>query len=80
MWQCGPWTHWMGGWGMVPFGGLFSLLVFAVVIAVAAALFRGATSRSGAARSPALDALEARYAKGEIQREEYLQKKSDLNG
>jgi putative membrane protein len=30
--------------------------------------------------SSALDILEARYAKGEIQRDEYLQKKQDLGG
>ena len=31
-------------------------------------------------RSAALDLLEQRYAKGEIEREEYLQKKADLGG
>lgn len=33
-----------------------------------------------AARSEALAILEARYARGEIQRDEYLQKKADLGG
>ena len=33
----------------------------------------------GAGSSSARDILEERYAKGEIQREEYLQKKQDLN-
>ena len=32
------------------------------------------------ARSEALAILEARYARGEIQRDEYLQKKADLGG
>lgn len=31
-------------------------------------------------RSEALAILETRYARGEIQREEYLQKKADLGG
>ena len=34
--------------------------------------------RGGGGRSPGLDALEERYAKGEIGREEHLQKKRDL--
>jgi putative membrane protein len=82
MWQCGPWTSgtWFGGWGMMPFGGLFSLLILVLVIGVAVALFRGAAGRNRSTRSPGLDALEERYAKGEIQRDEYLQKKADLHG
>ena len=63
---------------MMPFGGIFSLLVLLFVIGVAIALFRGVFGRTRGTRSPALDALEERYAKGEIQRDEYLQKKSDL--
>ncbi len=31
-------------------------------------------------RKEALDILEGRYARGEIQRDEYLQKKQDLGG
>jgi putative membrane protein len=31
-------------------------------------------------RSPGLDALEERYARGEINRDEYLQKKRDITG
>jgi uncharacterized membrane protein len=31
-------------------------------------------------RSPGLDVLEERYAKDEIQRDEYLQKERDLGG
>ena len=30
-------------------------------------------------RSPGLDALEERYARGEIKREEYLEKKRDIS-
>jgi putative membrane protein len=36
--------------------------------------------RHAVARSPGLDVLEQRYARGEINRDEYLQKKQDLVG
>ena len=35
---------------------------------------------SGGSRAEALSILEQRYARGEIQRDEYLQKKQDLGG
>lgn len=78
MWQCAPWAGgWMGGWGMMPFGGFFSLLFLLLAIGIAVAVFRGfARTRSG--QPPALDALQERYAKGEIPCDEYLQKKKDL--
>jgi len=75
-----------------PFHGLFTLLI---VVLIVSAIFRrrhyyyyGQPSGwwgSGSAPAPssrkeALDILEARYARGEIQREEYLQKKQDLGG
>lgn len=69
----GPYWHGMG-WGM-PFGGLFSLL-FLILILVA--LYRVLGGQGGKRRSDALGILEQRYAKGEIQREEYLEKKRDL--
>jgi len=60
------------GWGM-PFGGLFSLLVLVLILVT---LYRAlGTGKTG---TEALAVLEQRYAKGEIQREEYLEKKRDL--
>ena len=78
-WQCGPWMSgsWMGGWWMTPFFGLFPLLGLLLVLGLAVAFARG-FGRTRSIRSPGLDALEERYAKGEIQRDEYLQKKRDL--
>jgi putative membrane protein len=70
-------------WG--PFHGLFSLLVVIFILSVIFGRRRHyyydhpwSWHRGG--RSDALDTLEARYARGEIQREEYLQKKHDLGG
>ena len=75
---------WMGGWWM-PFHGILSLavLVLAIVgiVALGRSLFRsdGRVMRGGG-RLPGLDVLDERYAKGEIQRDEYLQKKRDFGG
>ncbi|HEY2069058.1 MAG TPA: SHOCT domain-containing protein [Rhizomicrobium sp.] len=69
-------------WG--PFHGLFSLLIVLVVLSL---IFRRRYYYYGhphwwgrGGRSDALDLLESRYARGEIQRDEYLQKKHDLGG
>ncbi|OYX36819.1 MAG: hypothetical protein B7Y98_14585 [Sphingomonas sp. 32-62-10] len=63
--------------------GIASLLLFLVGIAGIVILFRiGLKPRAGSGdagnRSPGADVLERRYAAGEIEREEYLQKKADL--
>ena len=66
-----------GGW-MMALNGLTWLALLALGAAI---IWRLADrSRSGPAdrRSSGLDALQERYARGEIQREEYLQKKQDL--
>jgi putative membrane protein len=67
-----------------PFHGLFSLIF---VIAILALIFGRRRYYydhpwhwTGGSRSDALAILEGRYARGEIQREEYLQKKHDLGG
>lgn len=75
---------WGMGWGW--FGMmLFWLIPLFIVITLGAAaikyLFSGST-RSGTAagsdRDRAFEVLEERYARGEIGREEYLQKRDDL--
>ena len=75
-------------WGFGPFGGFFhvwwglanAVFWIAVVFLVIAALGRGGRHPGGPfwRSSAALDILEQRYARGEIGRDEYLQKKSDL--
>jgi putative membrane protein len=65
-----------GGW--MVFGALHMiavLLFLALLVWLAVRLARG----SGAAgRSTALDVLDERYARGEIDREEYQQRRRDL--
>lgn len=75
-----------------PFHGLLTLLI---VIAIFSLIFRRRYYYYGHpywwhssanpppppnSRKEALDILEGRYARGEIQRDEYLQKKQDLGG
>lgn len=72
------WEYMNGGMG---FGmGLGMLLIWGVLIALIVVLVRaamGSTNTNRQART-ALDILEERYARGEIGREEFEQKKRDL--
>ena len=61
------------------------LLIIGIVIAsivwlVSARMQRANSPRLPARRSPGLEVLEERYARGEINRDEYLQKKQDILG
>ena len=86
MWWNGPFQG-MGpgmGWGMLAHG-VFWLFLLALAIIGAIAIARSVfgarnTGKRGGNRSPGLDILEERYARGEIQREEYLRMRSDLGG
>lgn len=85
----------MGGYGYGGYSfGLIHMifwvvLLIAVVVAVVW-MVRSMMSGGGAAagshapppprRSPGLDVLEERYARGEISRDEYLEKKRDMLG
>ena len=87
--------HWLWLWPFwifFPFHGLITL--FVVILVVSLIFHRrhyyyyghpygwsaGSTPNPPSSRKEALDILEARYARGEIQRDEYLQKKQDLGG
>jgi putative membrane protein len=84
-----------GGWGMGPgmmgwaagtwFGPVFMLLFWVLIILLIVLLIRRIFS-SGASGSPApgreesaLDILKKRYARGEIDKEEFETKKKDLS-
>jgi putative membrane protein len=87
MWGYGP--QWgMGGWGGAGLGPIFMifwLLVIVALIAGAVWLVRSASHHDagplrGPSRSSSLDILEERYARGEINRDEYLEKRRDMGG
>ena len=73
------------GWGHVLFGGLMMVLFWGAVIALVVFLVRGLTrGRSEVGddvshqRPTALDILQERYARGEIDQQDYEQRKRDL--
>ncbi|PKN63391.1 MAG: hypothetical protein CVU57_20020 [Deltaproteobacteria bacterium HGW-Deltaproteobacteria-15] len=76
----------MDGWGMGWIGGIFMIL-FWILIVVALVLFirwlvqntRGGTTSSRTESSRALDILKERYARGEIDKQEFEEKKRDLS-
>ena len=80
------WRHTMmgdvGGWWGMGFGWIFMILFWGLLILAIAALAKwlmqqppgGASSRD---KTP-LQILQERYARGEIDREEYEQKRQDL--
>jgi putative membrane protein len=76
------WDGWNGWAWFGPLHFIIPLLFWAVIITAVVLLVRyaagsGALPRAGR-RSPGLDVLEERYARGEINRDEYLQKKGDI--
>jgi len=83
MWNHGSYQH-MGNFGeggslmFMGFHGLFSLVIIGLLIYGVVAVVRSFSSGGSGASDPALTALGERYAKGEINRDEYLEKKKDL--
>ncbi|MDN3519044.1 SHOCT domain-containing protein [Aquisalimonas lutea] len=80
----GMW-HPASGWGHMLFGGLMMVLILGAVIGLIAVVVR---SLAGTGTVPparerergrsALDILDERYARGEIDRDEYQQRRQDL--
>jgi len=81
-WFCGPGSFFSG----FHFGGFVPLLFWAIILYLLFKLIRGGASaeKSGnlnmESPQPAIAILEKRYAAGEINQEEFLQKKQDLGG
>ena len=84
-WQGGGWgmmgPGMMGGFGWMGFGGVFMVafwgLVIWAVVAVIQGSFQPGTWESRQQDS-ALEVLKRRYARGDINKEEYEEKKRDL--
>ncbi len=95
MWGYGPGSGYgmMGGYGW-GYGFLHVAITVAIIVCIVFFVLwalRAITGTGhhhmmppmgpmGMRRSSGLDILEERYAKGEIQREEYLEKKKDMTG
>ncbi len=76
--DAGRWSHMGGwGWGMAISGWLFMILLVSLVGWLIWSATRRPESSNGDRRG-AGDILDARYARGEIERDEYLQRKNDL--
>ncbi|MFN2202379.1 MAG: SHOCT domain-containing protein [Caldilineaceae bacterium] len=82
------WNHVMGGYGLFG-GGLFSLLILGALIVGVVYLFRNSGSSSGTRSVPPaesqsaqhptpMEILDTRYAKGEIDKEEYEERRKVL--
>ncbi len=71
----------MGGWGMGWFGGILMVILSALIIIGVVYLVKWVvnSTRTDTTSPPrALDILKERYARGEIEKEEFEEKKRDL--
>ena len=85
MWGYGHDWGMMGGWSGGAFGMIFWPLVLIALVAGVIWYVRSPSDGSAGRllpprRSSGLDILEERYARGEINRDEYLQKKQEISG
>lgn len=89
MWGYGHDWGMMGGWGGGTWLGPLQMIIWPLVLVALVAgviWFVRSPSYGGAGRlqlprrSSGLDILEERYARGEINRDEFLQKKQEISG
>jgi putative membrane protein len=73
--------YWGGAWSwMGPFGMILWLILLVLVVAAIAWFFNRRPRVGEQQRPSALDILEERYARGELGRDEYQQKRRDILG
>jgi putative membrane protein len=83
-WNMGPGM--MGEWGMGWFGSLFMVVFWILILVGLVFLIRwliqstGRDKTTGSGGNRALEILKERYAKGEIDKDEFDSKKKDLLG
>ena len=65
-------------YGMGMFGGFWMLIFWAVFIVFIVWIVREVSGKKTDEKSKALDILKERYAKGEIDKKEFEEKKKDL--
>lgn len=69
---------WGDGWGVIGF--LFMMAFWSLVILLVIGLLRGRGGAPPRSSGSALHLLEERYARGEIDRDEYLERRATLTG
>ena len=79
-WHMQGMHDWMSGWGA--WGMLIPLIFWIVILVGLAALIQKLIfeQRQRPTENRALDVLSERYAKGDIDREEYLRRRQDIKG
>lgn len=70
--------YYVGPWMFLP--ALFSLLVIAGIAALVVAIVRRPPFGPGPAAEDPLRTLSVRYARGEVEREQYLRMRDDIEG
>lgn len=65
------------GWGM-GFVWIIGIIILLIILWLAFKIFRSNSEQSSISQKTPLDILKERYAKGEIDKEEFEQRKKDL--